>query len=86
MKGKNIIIGICGGIAAYKIPQLVRLLKKRGANVRVALTEEGARFVSELALATVSEEPVYRKFFRRRILRVWTIRAISLLESGLMPW
>ncbi|MEI7824413.1 MAG: bifunctional phosphopantothenoylcysteine decarboxylase/phosphopantothenate--cysteine ligase CoaBC [Chlorobiaceae bacterium] len=63
MKGKNIIIGICGGIAAYKTPQLVRLLKKRGANVKVALTEGGARFVSELALATVSEEPVYGKIF-----------------------
>jgi len=63
LRGKNIIIGICGGIAAYKIPQLVRLLKKRGANVRVALTEGGARFVSELALATVSEERVYRKIF-----------------------
>ncbi len=63
MNGKNIIIGICGGIAAYKIPQLVRLLKKRGACVRVALTEGGTHFVSELALATVSEEPVYRKIF-----------------------
>ena len=63
MKGKNIIIGICGGIAAYKIPQLVRLLKKNGAHVKVALTEGGTRFVSELALATVSEEPVYRKIF-----------------------
>lgn len=61
MRGKNIIVGICGGIAAYKMPQLVRLLKKRGANVRVALTESGARFVSELALATVSEESVYRR-------------------------
>lgn len=60
MRGKNIIIGICGGIAAYKTPQLVRLLKKRGANVRVALTDGGAHFVSELALATVSGEPVYR--------------------------
>ncbi|MEI6652068.1 MAG: bifunctional phosphopantothenoylcysteine decarboxylase/phosphopantothenate--cysteine ligase CoaBC [Chlorobiaceae bacterium] len=63
LRGKNIIIGICGGIAAYKTPLLVRLLKKRGANVRVALTEGGSRFVSELALATVSEEPVYRSIF-----------------------
>ena len=62
-RGKNIIIGICGGIAAYKTPLLVRLLKKRGANVRIALTEGGSRFVSELALATVSEEPVYRSLF-----------------------
>ncbi len=63
MKGKNIIVGISGGIAAYKTPQFVRLLKKRGANVRVALTEGGSRFVSELSLATVSGEPVYRSIF-----------------------
>jgi len=63
LKGKNIIIGICGGIAAYKTPQLVRLLKKEGAQVKVALTSGGARFVSELALATVSQEPVCRNIF-----------------------
>ena len=63
MRGKNIIIGISGGIAAYKTPQIVRLLKKSGANVRVALTDGAARFVSELALATVSEERVYRSIF-----------------------
>ncbi|NTW57464.1 MAG: bifunctional phosphopantothenoylcysteine decarboxylase/phosphopantothenate--cysteine ligase CoaBC [Chlorobiaceae bacterium] len=63
MKGKNIIIGICGGIAAYKTPQLVRLLKKKGADVRVALTESGSRFVSELSLATVSQAQVYRSIF-----------------------
>jgi phosphopantothenoylcysteine decarboxylase / phosphopantothenate---cysteine ligase len=63
LRGKNIIIGISGGIAAYKTPQLVRLLKKRGANVKVALSEGGSRFVSELALATVSGEPVYRTIF-----------------------
>ncbi len=63
MRGKNIIIGITGGIAAYKTPQLVRLLKKSGANVRVALTDGATRFVSELALATVSEERVYRSIF-----------------------
>ena len=63
LRGKNIIIGITGGIAAYKTPQLVRLLKKSGANVRVALTDGATRFVSELALATVSEERVYRSIF-----------------------
>ena len=63
LKGKNIIVGISGGIAAYKTPQLVRLLKKSGANVRVALTDGAARFVSELSLATVSEERVYRSIF-----------------------
>jgi len=60
LREKNIIIGICGGIAAYKAPQIVRLLKKEGANVKVALTNAGAHFVSELSLATVSQEPIYR--------------------------
>ena len=63
LRGKNIIIGISGGIAAYKTPLLVRLLKKCGAHVRVVLTESATRFVSELALATVSEERVYRSLF-----------------------
>jgi len=63
LRGKNIIVGISGGIAAYKTPQLVRLLKKCGANVRIALTDGGTHFVSELALATVSEERVYRSIF-----------------------
>lgn len=63
LRGKNIIIGISGGIAAYKTPQLVRLLKKSGAFIRVVLTESATRFVSELALATVSEERAYRSLF-----------------------
>ncbi len=63
LRGKNIIIGISGGIAAYKTPQLVRLLKKQGAQVRVVLTEGATHFVSDLALATVSEERVYRSIF-----------------------
>jgi phosphopantothenoylcysteine decarboxylase/phosphopantothenate--cysteine ligase len=63
VKGKRIVLGVCGGIAAYKTPHLVRLLKKAGAEVRVALTEAGGRFVSELSLATVSQEPVLRSMF-----------------------
>jgi len=63
VKGKNIILGVSGGIAAYKTPQIVRLLKKAGANVRVALTASAGRFVSELSLATVSGEAVCREMF-----------------------
>jgi phosphopantothenoylcysteine decarboxylase/phosphopantothenate--cysteine ligase len=63
LTGKNIILGICGGIAAYKTPHLVRLLKKAGANVRVVTTASASRFVSELTLSTVSREPVYREMF-----------------------
>ena len=63
LKGKNIILGICGGIAAYKTPHLVRLFKKTGANVQVLATAAALQFVSELSLATVSRRPVLRNLF-----------------------
>lgn len=62
LKGKNILIGISGGIAAYKTPYLVRLLKLAGAAVKVVLTESASQFVSPLTLATLSENPVPTKF------------------------
>jgi phosphopantothenoylcysteine decarboxylase / phosphopantothenate---cysteine ligase len=63
LTGKNIILGICGGIAAYKTPHLVRLLKKAGANVRVLATASALKFVSELSLSTVSRAPVLSDMF-----------------------
>ncbi|HEY8848944.1 MAG TPA: bifunctional phosphopantothenoylcysteine decarboxylase/phosphopantothenate--cysteine ligase CoaBC, partial [Thermoanaerobaculia bacterium] len=50
----NIVLGVSGGIAAYKTPELVRRLQDAGATVRVVLTPNAARFVAPLALATVS--------------------------------
>lgn len=63
LTGKNIILGICGGIAAYKTPHLVRLFRKAGANVQVLATSSALNFVSELSLATVSRNPVLRDMF-----------------------
>ena len=63
LKGKNILLGICGGIAAYKIPLLIRLLKKQDANVRVVVTEAATRFVTELTLSALSQEPVCKNMF-----------------------
>jgi phosphopantothenoylcysteine decarboxylase/phosphopantothenate--cysteine ligase len=54
----NIVLGVSGGIAAYKAPELVRRLRDAGGDVRVILTPNAARFVSSLALATVSEHGV----------------------------
>lgn len=59
MQGKKIILAITGSIAAYKTPQLVRLLVKAGAEVQVVLTEAAKDFVSPLALATVSRKEVF---------------------------
>jgi len=54
----NIVLGVSGGIAAYKAPELVRRLRDAGATVRVILTPNAARFVSPLALAAVSDHGV----------------------------
>lgn len=58
MTGKKILIGITGSIAAYKIPLLVRLLVKAGAEVKVVMTKNAASFVSPLVLSTLSKNAV----------------------------
>ena len=58
LANKNIVLGITGGIAAYKTPDLVRKLKAEGANVRVVLTQGGQAFVSPLSLQAVSGHTV----------------------------
>ncbi len=63
LKGKNILIGISGGIAAYKIPFLIRLFKKEGAAVRVVLTPYAREFVTPLTLSVLSEQPVLTDFY-----------------------
>lgn len=71
MQGKRILLGITGGIAAYKIPILVRLLKKQGAEVRCILTPSAQDFVSPLVLATLSEQAVHIEFWNKQT-GVWT--------------
>lgn len=62
LSGKNVLLGITGGIAAYKTTFLVRLLIKAGANVKVILTDSASSFVSPLTLATLSKNPVLSSF------------------------
>ena len=61
---KKILIGITGGIAAYKIPQLVRILKKEGAEVQVVLSESAKQFVTPQTLSVLSERPALSDFFQ----------------------
>ncbi len=63
LKNKNIILGVCGSIAAYKSALLVRLLVKAGANVKVILTQDASHFITPLTLATLSKNPVYTQYF-----------------------
>jgi phosphopantothenoylcysteine decarboxylase / phosphopantothenate---cysteine ligase len=55
----SILVGITGGISAYKIPLLVRLMVKAGMNVQVVMTRSATKFVTPMALATLSGNPVY---------------------------
>ncbi|MFY7836307.1 MAG: bifunctional phosphopantothenoylcysteine decarboxylase/phosphopantothenate synthase [Novosphingobium sp.] len=59
MKGKRILLIIGGGIAAYKACELVRLIRKEGADVTCVLTEGGSHFVTAMTLAALSENPVH---------------------------
>ncbi len=63
LKGKHILIGISGGIAAYKIPELIRLLVKAGAEVRCCTTHNALQFVTPLVLETLSNNQVYTDVF-----------------------
>jgi phosphopantothenoylcysteine decarboxylase/phosphopantothenate--cysteine ligase len=65
LKGKRILIGITGSIAAYKIPFLIRLLIKEGAEVRVLVTASAKEFVTPLTLSTLTGFPVYSEFFEK---------------------
>ena len=62
-KTGKILLGISGGIAAYKMPMLVRLLKKAGLEVKVIMTPSARQFVTAETLAVVSENPVVTEFF-----------------------
>src|SRR6266576_2771965 len=62
-EGKNIVLGICGSIAAYKSAYLVRLLIKNGANVQVVMTPDAVNFITPLTLATLSKKPVLVDYF-----------------------
>lgn len=64
LKGKNIIIGVTGSIAAYKSAFLIRLLVKAGANVKVIMTPSATDFITPLTLSTLSKNPVLIDFVK----------------------
>lgn len=63
LNGKNILLVISGGIAAYKALELIRLLHRAGASVQCILTRGGAEFITPLSVASLSENPVYTDLF-----------------------
>lgn len=63
LKGKHIIVGITGGIAAYKTASLVRLLVKRGAEVQVVMTPAAKEFITPVTMSALTGKPVVSEFF-----------------------
>lgn len=66
MNGKRILLGITGGIAAYKIAFLIRLLKKKGAEVKCIMTPASCDFISPLTISTLSDNPVSIEFWNKK--------------------
>jgi phosphopantothenoylcysteine decarboxylase/phosphopantothenate--cysteine ligase, prokaryotic len=63
LKGKNILVGVTGGIAAYKTATIIRLLVKEGAEVRVVMSAHAKEFITPLTLSTLSKNPVLTEFY-----------------------
>ena len=63
LKGKNILVGVTGSIAAYKAAILVRCLVKEGASERVVMTAAAKEFITPLTMATLAKNPIYVEFF-----------------------
>lgn len=80
LKGKTIVLGITGGIAAYKAAALCSRLVQRGAEVRVIMTESAAKFITPLTLQTLSRHPVYMDTFDERDPAV--VSHINLADSA----
>lgn len=80
LENKNILIGVTGGIAAYKICTLIRLFKKAGANVRVVVTPNALNFVTKLTLQTLSGNEVYVDNFE---IEDYKPEHISLCEADI---
>src|SRR5207249_10506033 len=66
VSGKRILLGITGGIAAYKAAELTRLFVKAGANVRVVMTEAACRFITPATLQALSGQPVHTDMWDTR--------------------
>lgn len=66
LKNKKVLVGLTGGIACYKVPYLIRGLRKAGAEVRVIMTDAATRFLTPLTLETVSDNPVATGMFPER--------------------
>ena len=78
LKGKHIVLGVTGGIAAYKACDIASRLRKKGAHVHVIMTEHACEFVRPLTFETLTNEPVVTDMFRRD--KPWEVEHVSLAK------
>lgn len=84
LSGKKIVLGVTGGIAAYKTASLVRLLSKAGAEVQVIMTPASHQFITPFTLSTLSKKPVYTEFFNSKESGTWNNHVELALWADLM--
>ncbi len=85
LSGKNVLLGVSAGIAAYKTAGLVRLFIKAGANVQVVMTPASKDFVTPLTLSTLSQNPVYSTFYDKKDDNgLWNSHVDLALQADLM--
>lgn len=77
---KNIVLGVTGGIAAYKAAEIASLLVKRNYHVQVIMTAAAAEFITPLTMQTVSQQPVHMDMFK--ITEKWSVEHISLAQEA----
>ena len=80
LKGKSVVIGVCGGIAAYKVVDVVSRLKKQGAQIDVIMTAHAEKFVTPLTFRSLSHRPVITDMFEEP--KRWDVRHISLAQKA----
>ncbi|MFO8059073.1 MAG: bifunctional phosphopantothenoylcysteine decarboxylase/phosphopantothenate--cysteine ligase CoaBC [Bacillota bacterium] len=80
LRGRTVLFGVTGGIAAYKAVDVVSRLRERGADVHVIMTEAATQLVRSLTFRTLSANPVYTDMFDEP--RVWNVQHIALAERG----
>jgi phosphopantothenoylcysteine decarboxylase/phosphopantothenate--cysteine ligase len=80
VEGKTVVIGVCGGIAIYKILDVISALRKQNVNVHVIMTENAAKFVAPLTFQSISQNPVIVDMFEEP--KAWEIQHISLAKKA----
>ena len=77
-KNKNIIVGICGGIASYKTADLVSKLRQKGANVKCIMTSHAQEFVKPVVFGELSGNQVFTDMFGE--IKEWDVEHLSLIH------